>query len=139
MISHRQRELIRASFARIRVNKERAGELFYHNLFTLTPGLIPLFDGTSVTVQGSKLMQILEYVVDHLEEWSTLEETAKQLGARHAGYGVQPDHYAAAGAALMATLTNALGTDFTDETQDAWMEFYTHLSLMMEKGARGPY
>jgi hemoglobin-like flavoprotein len=136
MMSERQRELIRVSFEHVRPIKERAGQLFYEELFVLAPGLAELFAGVSIMTQGGKLMQVLEYAVDHLDQWSALTAQLEQLGARHAGYRVRTDHYAAVGSALIATLKKALGEEFSEEVEEAWIEFYTNLSMTMEKGAR---
>ena len=36
-------------------------------------------------------------------------------------YGVLPEHYDVVGEALIATLGDALGTDFTSDVKDAWV------------------
>lgn len=126
--------MVRASFELVRPHKDRAGQLFYEELFTLAPGLREMFAGVSIMAQGGKLMQVLAYTVEHLGEWPATE--LEQLGARHAGYRVRPDHYAAVGAALINTLKKELGDQLSKEAEEAWIEFYTTLSMTMEKGAR---
>jgi hemoglobin-like flavoprotein len=137
MLDERQRDVIRASFDQVRPIKKSTGELFYKIFFALTPGVAPLFQGMSIMAQGNKLMQMLEYIVDHLDDWASIQADAAELGAKHAGYGVLTDHYAAAGAALVSTLREALGEVFTEEAEDAWMDLYTDVSLAMEHGAVG--
>ena len=46
-------------------------------------------------------------------------------------YGVAAEHYASVGAALIWTLEQGLGDDFTPETRDAWIAAYTLLSGVM--------
>ena len=74
--------------------------------------------------------------VDGLDRWPSLTGEIEALGARHAGYGVDSDHYAPVGEALLATLREALGEQLSDEAEDAWRDFYTEISLVMERGAR---
>jgi hemoglobin-like flavoprotein len=135
MMSQQQRDLIRASFQRVQPDKERAGELFYQELFALTPELKTMFERASIMTQGGKLMQVIEHAVAGLDQWDALTADLEQLGARHAGYGVRPDHYAAVGVALISTLRKTLGRELSEEAAEAWIEFYTDLSLAMEKGA----
>jgi len=135
MMSQHQRDLIRASFQRVQPDKQRAGEVFYQELFALTPELKTMFERASIMTQGGKLMQVIEHAVAGLDQWDALTADLEQLGARHAGYGVRPDHYAAVGAALITTLRKTLGAGLSEEAAEAWIEFYTDLSLAMEKGA----
>jgi hemoglobin-like flavoprotein len=136
VIDDRQQRLIRETFERVRPLKEQAGALFYQNLFALAPGVRPMFANTPMPAQGGKLMQVVEYVVERLEQWETITGRVEELGARHAPLGVQSDHYEAVGTALVTTLRAVLGGEFTEEAEEAWEEFYTDLSLVMERGAR---
>jgi hemoglobin-like flavoprotein len=88
-----QRELIRTSFEQVRQHKEEASELFYEHLFAGNPELLPMFKSASARSQVNKLMQVLEYAVDHLDHWPTFMSQAEELGARHVAYGVRPDHW----------------------------------------------
>ena len=138
MIDARQRELIRATFELIRQDKQRAGQLFYEELFALAPEVEEMFAGVSIMAQGGKLMQMLEWAVDHLEDPVASRSQLEQLGERHVGYQVRTDHYAAVGSALLRTVKKLVGPDLFEEAEDAWVEFYTYLSMTMEKGARAP-
>jgi hemoglobin-like flavoprotein len=135
VIDARQRRLIRETFDQVRPVKERAGELFYRNLFVLAPGVRPMFASTPIAAQGGKLMQVIEYVVERLEQWDAITGQVEELGARHAPLGVLSDHYEAVGTALVTTLRAVLDGGFTEEAEEAWEEFYTDLSLVMERGA----
>ena len=58
-----------------------------------------------------------------------------RLGERHKGYGVTAEQqYAPVGAALLWTLEQGLGPDFTPETKTAWTEAYTALAGVMSNG-----
>lgn len=51
---------------------------------------------------------------------------------RHAGYGVQSGHYDTVGEALLWTLGQGMGEEFTPEVQTAWPEVYTLLAEVMQ-------
>jgi hemoglobin-like flavoprotein len=136
-MDERQTRLIRETFAGLRSSEERAGELFYGMLFEQTPGVRKMFQNASMPEQGGKLLQLVAYVVDGLGQWDVLVGRVEELGAQHVGYGVQADHYAAVGTALVTTLRTVLGDAFSAEAEEAWEELYTDLSLVMERGARG--
>ena len=59
--------------------------------------------------------------------WTKLDELVPiltDLGTKHVGYGVVPEHYAIVGEALIATLGDALGDAFDAETKAAWVAVY---------------
>jgi nitric oxide dioxygenase len=55
----------------------------------------------------------------------------RALGARHAGYGVEEEHYATVGAALLWTLDKGLGAEFTPAVREAWTTTYSLLANTM--------
>ena len=59
----------------------------------------------------------------------------RQLGARHANYGVRDEHYATVGSALLWTLEQGLGDKFTPAVHDAWLTVYELLAGVMQMGA----
>ena len=59
------------------------------------------------------------------------------LGRRHSGYGVQDKDYGTVGKALIWTLEQGMGEDFTPEVRDAWMAAYGMIAQVMQQGSRG--
>ena len=55
----------------------------------------------------------------------------EQLAIRHKKYGALPQHYAKVGDALLWTIQNALGTDFIEETNEAWKACYSEIENAM--------
>lgn len=108
--------------------------LSYSNLFRLDPSTRSLFR-SDLKQQGQKLVQTLGFIVDHLDVPNTLVPAAKELAVRHVDYGVVADHYASVGTALVKTLEQLLGREFSDEDQRAWIEVYGTLSSIMIKTA----
>lgn len=134
-MTREQTLLVQASFARVVPIADTAADLFYDRLFTLDPGLRPLFNA-DLTAQKRALMGMLRVAVASLDRLDELVPAVQQLGRRHAGYGVTEDQYATVGAALLWTLEQGLGADFTPDTRAAWTEVYAVLAATMQAGAR---
>ncbi len=122
-----QIELVRASFAKVVPIKDAAAGLFYGRLFETAPEVKPLFKG-DMTDQGRKLMATLAVVVNGLANLETILPAVKALAVKHVDYGVAPEDYAKVGAALLWTLEQGLGADFTPAVRDAWTSAYATLS-----------
>ncbi|WP_372624803.1 globin domain-containing protein [Falsiroseomonas sp.] len=103
-----QTTLVEASFRHVAPIAEPAAVIFYRRLFTLDPGLRPMFAHADMAAQGRKLMAAIGFVVGNLRRPEALLPAVAELGRRHAGYGVQPGHYATVGAALLDTLEEGL-------------------------------
>ncbi len=130
-----QKRLVQTSFPKILPANEAAA-LFYNRLFQLDPSLQPMFKG-DMDEQGRKLMDMLRIVVNGLDRLEQLVPAVKRLGERHDTYGVKAEHYATVGAALIWTLEQGLGEDFTDEVREAWIAAYTILAnTMLEASAQ---
>jgi len=111
---------------------ETAAELFYGKLFELNSELRPLFKG-DLKEQGKKLMTMLDTVVKSIDDFEIIIPAAQQSGARHVGYGVKDEDYDTVAEALLWTLDQSLGDDFTDEVKEAWTTAYVILSGVMKE------
>jgi nitric oxide dioxygenase len=126
-----QRELVQTTFARLAVMPEVAGALFYERLFTTNPGFRPLFKN-SMRIQGVKLMTMLAMVVYNLPEPDQVSPTIRDLAVRHVEYGVKLADYDALREALLWTLEQALGEEFTPAVREAWTVCYDELAGEMK-------
>ena len=126
---------LRKSFRLLEQKADSAAPLFYQQLFTLDPGLRPLFK-TDIELQAMKLMKMLRGALDLLDRQpEELEDTLHDLGTRYSEYGIRPRHYASVGTALTAMLEKSLGGDFTLETRQAWVALYHLIAATMLNGA----
>ena len=130
-----QIRLVQASFEDVVPIAEPAAALFYERLFTLDPSLRRLFAQADMAAQGRKLVQAIAYVVGALYAPEEMLGSVRSLGQRHVRYGVEDRHYATVGAALLWTLEQGLGKDFTPETRIAWTDTYTLLAGVMREAA----
>ena len=135
MVTPRQKQLVQTSFAKVVPIAETAADLFYARLFALDPALKFLFKG-GMKEQGRKLMRTLAVAVNGLDNLEQIVPTVQDLGRKHVGYGVLPQHYDTVGAALIWTLEQGLGVAFTKETAEAWRAAYTLLANTMKEAAR---
>ncbi|ESQ87194.1 hypothetical protein ABAC460_20700 [Asticcacaulis sp. AC460] len=125
-----QIRLVQASHAEVVTLGATAAEVFYTHLFVLDPSLKPMFR-SDLAAQGKKLLQALNFVATQLHQPERILPAVRELGLRHVAYGVQPEHYVTVGAALIATLAQALGERFDLATRQAWTEAYGLLSSTM--------
>jgi len=77
-----------------------------------------------VEEQGRKLMEILELAVKGLDRLEALMPALVTLGIRHTSYGVKERDYETGGEALLWTLEQGLGPNFTPEVREAWTALY---------------
>ena len=125
---------IRATWAQTAALSDDFARAFYANLFRHDASTKPLFVG-NLDLQGRKLVQTLGFIVDHLEEPDALMPAARDLAIRHVAYGVTADQYASVGAALIKTMQQLLGPEFTPEDAAAWSEVYGGLADAMISAA----
>jgi hypothetical protein len=77
----------------------------------------------------------VETAVNALHKLEPVVPAIKDMGARHAGYGVSDEDYGKVDDALLWTLHKGLGDEFTPEVEDAWIIAYTTSADTMKAGA----
>ena len=133
-ITPAQIELVKSSWLKILLFANDAAALFYGRLFELAPEVEPLFKN-DVTVQGRKLIQMLNTIVANLDNPGAILQPVRDLGVRHLGYGVTEKHYGAVEQALLWMLEQGLGTEFNNNLRAAWIETYATLADIMKTAA----
>ena len=126
--------LIQSSFSQLADQIDQVAAVFYSRLFELNPALKPLFK-SDMTVQERKMMQMLLYATNALNNLAELESQVKALARRHIGYGILREDYATVGSALLWTLEHGLGNAFDTETENAWATMYQIISDCAIEGA----
>ena len=133
-VSEEQLAFVKASFSMIERIADKAAELFYGKLFEIDPWLRELFPG-DMAVQKRKLMIALKLAVLSLDQPDELVLAVQDLGRRHAKYGLTEENYDAFASALLWTLEQSLGEQFTPDVKDAWLAVYGILAGTMEAAA----
>ena len=129
-------DLIRQTWALAAAVPEQTAQTFYGNLFRLDSSTKPLFVG-DLDLQGRKLTQTLTFIVDHLDDVDVLLQAARDLAIRHVDYGVTAEQYGSVGTALITTLKQLLGPQFSADDEAAWGRVYGTLSTHMTQSAYG--
>ena len=129
-------DLVQSSFAKVIPIADKVAPLFYQRLFELEPSLQVLFKSDMQKLQ-QKLMSALAVAVEGLETPEKILPTVQQLGRRHVGYGAKDEHYEVVIKALIWTLEQGLGDEFTLPVRNAWQEALTLVSDLMKDAAAG--
>jgi hemoglobin-like flavoprotein len=129
-----QVELVQNTWRTVQPIGDTAAELFYGKLFSLDPSVRPLFKN-DLRDQGRNLTAMISVAVYALARPEKILLAVRQLGRRHAAYGVQRRHYDVVAAALLWTLEKCLGEAFTPEVNAAWAAVYGFLAEAMQEAA----
>ena len=126
--------MVQESFKKVVPIAGTAADLFYDRLFEIAPDVRPLFPH-DMKEQKMKLITMLATAVTNLHQAEKIIPAVEALGKRHAAYGVTAAHYEPVGAALLWTLEQGLGPDFTPPLKAAWTETYMTLAGVMQRAA----
>jgi hemoglobin-like flavoprotein len=112
------------------INPAIVGDTFYSKLFSDNPAVKKMFP-EKMEDQYKKLTDMLSIVVARLDRLDELTDIIAEMAQRHVQYGVRPAHYKLVGAALLWTLEQGLGNDWTSAVKEAWIKCYTSLADIM--------
>lgn len=133
-LSDHQIELIQTSFDRLNTNMKVQSEFFYSALFRHAPQFKPMFRD-DIAGQGMRFMSTLAVILKNLSAPEAILDKYIELGESHARMGIKAEDFKPMEEALMDTLRNELGDDFTAEMEAAWRTAYEDFSsLMVSKG-----
>ena len=123
--------LVKQSWRTLRaIDPAIVGDLFYSKLFMANPSLRNMFP-KKMNDQYNKLMEMLSVIIARLDRMEELNEDIAAMARRHVQYGVRPAHYKLVGNALLWTLRQGLGQDWTLEVEQAWTKCYSNLADTM--------
>jgi len=125
-------QLVRESWARVSGNPDAVGKLFYQNFLDKNLMIkVTLFKHVNMDVQRGLLMKMIDFVVRDLDNVEDLKVFLRAVGERHAGYGALPLHYPIVGEALIASLRQTQGPNFTAQHEAAWVKIYGFMANEM--------
>jgi hemoglobin-like flavoprotein len=133
-MSPEQVGLVQMTWRKVQPVGDTAAELFYGKLFSLDPQVRALFKN-DLREQGRNLTAMISVAVHWLGQPEKVVIALRQLGRRHAAYGVQPRHYEVVAVALLWMLESCLGEAFTPEARAAWTAAYAMLAKTMQEQA----
>lgn len=128
----KQIDLVEASWTKILPTEDKIATFFYDKLFTLDPGLKPLFAG-DINEQGHKLVSMIGVAVSSLGGVDTIVPDLQALIRRHVDYDFKDSDYDTVGIALIWALEQGLGDAFTADVRTAWIKTYALLADAMKE------
>lgn len=117
---------IRDTWAKAVMHREALSSRFYTLLFQKAPETQVLFKG-DMQAQGVKLIDTLNFIVDHLDDPDQLLPAARDLAIRHVSYGVAPEQYDIVGDCLIEAMQFVLGAEFEEAAKNEWINTYNGL------------
>ena len=128
-------QLLRQSFDLVVERQPDLTKRFYEVLFERYPQTRAMFGRHNAPAKQEKMLQeALVAVLDHLEDAAWLQQTLGGLGAKHETYGVTREMYSWVGDALLLTLAEVGGDNWSPALDAAWAEAYGAISSMMQAG-----
>jgi hemoglobin-like flavoprotein len=125
-----QIKLVQTSWARIAPSADQVAVLFYDRLFEIAPETESLFPPDRFEL-GKTLMQMLGVVIKGLPNIGDLPLALQQISEKHADTAILLAHDGAAREALLWTLHQGLGDDFTSDLEQAWRNVFAVLAATM--------
>ncbi|MBT8417376.1 MAG: globin [Silicimonas sp.] len=129
-ITEHELRMVQACLDRLRDDFDTRSMYFYDALFTRAPHLKSMFRD-DLAGQGMKFMSTLDTIVLKLDNEDALASRYKGLGDMHATIGVEAADFQPMEEALIDTMRDALGDDFTPELETAWRKAYAIVSENM--------
>ncbi len=126
LLTEPQIELLESSFQLIAPKGPELVEKFYGELFAQHPELRSMFSD-DIHKQEKALLSALRVVVKSLTKPETLVRALTTMGARHANYGAQVEHYPVVKDILLQTMASLAGDAWTPNVAEVW---HTALNLV---------
>ena len=128
-------DALETSFDLIAPRGEELVETFYRRLFAAAPSVAPLFAGTEMRRQETKLLATLVLLRKSLPDLDALVPKLRELGGRHSVYGAQAEHYPLVAATLIASMAELAGDSWRPEYGSAWSDAFDVVAGAMLEGA----
>lgn len=117
-------------------NELSLARVFYQKLFAAHPALREMFPD-DLEQQAAKLISMFDQVVNNLEHPEENSKRLADLGRRHRGYGVQPEHYPIVVSLLTESMRELIdSTENTEAQQDSIEEWRLMLTLISQQMTR---
>jgi len=132
-ISPEHIRLIQESYRLFEPASDLVTTLFFQRLEKIAPEVQPMLLG-DMDEQRKQLLISLGLAVASLNRFDDILPSLKLLGAKYRAIGVEPYHYGGVGEALLWTLKQSLGSNWSPELEDAWTALCTLIAEAMTEG-----
>jgi hemoglobin-like flavoprotein len=126
---------LETSFDLVAPHGDELVDTFYARLFATAPAVEPLFAGTDMHEQKTKLLATLVLLRKSLRDLAAVVPKLRELGRRHVDYGAEPEHYTVVGEVLIASMAEVAGEQWRPEFARAWSDALGVVAGAMIEGA----
>jgi len=123
-------ERLKRSWTQVAAYGDQVPLRFYSRLFVTAPDIREMFP-LSMAAQRDRLVIALGHTISHVDDLERVRPYLQQLGRDHRKFGVTPDHYGPLAEALLATLADFLGSEWSAELAHDWAEAYGLVARIM--------
>ncbi len=127
-------DILERSFDLVAPRGDALVDRLYNNIFAAAPAALTLFADADMAEQKKKLLATLIVVRKSLRNLDAIVPALQAMGARHAQYGVLPEHYPVVGAALLDAMATIGGDNWRSEYTEAWAGAYQIVQETMLSG-----
>jgi hemoglobin-like flavoprotein len=128
-------ETLEESFDLVAPQGDELMRRFYDRLFEVAPAVKPLFAEADMDRQRKALLNMLGVLRASLRDLDEIVPDLEALGAKHAEWGAQPEHYPVVGQVLVGEMAPIAGDAWKPEYTAAWQEAYAVVQNVMLSGA----
>lgn len=121
---------LRSSLADTLSQGPALADVFYAELFARFPELRGLFRGDMDRLKP-KFLQTFEWIVGNLDRPAEVRLAARELGKKHEGFGVKPEHYPIVRDILVESMAKMAGGKWSRELEADWRLAIDLLSALM--------
>jgi hemoglobin-like flavoprotein len=124
---------LKSSLSEVATQPGALAARFYQELFTAAPALRLLFPVDLSALQGH-FEAALALVIRNLEDMAVLQDSLRDLGAQHVGWGAKPEDYFLVRDVLVRAIRDA-SASWTEELEADWHSAITAIVVPMLQGA----
>lgn len=128
-----ERVALGASLARLRGRMDELTHAVYERVFRYEPEVRELFP-SDLGPQRAKLSHALELAVAGLTDPERLVPRLEELGRRHRGFGVKPEHFAPFERAVLESIAELEGPRWGEALHLAWRRGFALVESAMRRG-----
>jgi methyl-accepting chemotaxis protein len=128
-------ETLEESFDLVAPQGDELMRRFYDRLFEVAPAVEPMFANVDMDRQRKALLNMLVVLRESLRDLDDIVPDLEALGAKHAEWGAQPEHYPVVGEVLLGEMAALAGDAWKPEYTTAWQEAYAVVQDVMLSGA----
>lgn len=140
-LSEKTIEIIKSTASVLEEHGVTITKAFYKNMFVSHPELLNIFNHANQSQgrQQTALANLVYEAAKNIDRLESLLPAVQQVGHKHRGLGVKPEHYPIVGEHLLKAIKEVLGEAATEEIISAWAEAYSIIAEVFIDVERNMY